>query len=50
MYNEWSLDVFYKGIDDPALAADMEKLEATVARCKSFVPTLSYDNTAKTLR
>ena len=50
MYNEWSLDIFYKGIDDPALAADMEKLETTVAHCKAFVATLSYDDTAKTLR
>ena len=50
MYNEWSLDIFYKGIDDPALAADMEKLEATVAKCKELVPTLSYDNTARDLR
>lgn len=50
MYNEWSLDIFYKGIDDPALAADMQKLEETVAKCKSAVTTLSYDDTAKTLR
>ena len=28
MYNEWSLNVLYKGADDPALAADMKKLEA----------------------
>ncbi|MBE6584711.1 MAG: M3 family oligoendopeptidase [Ruminococcaceae bacterium] len=49
MYNEWSLDVFYKGIDDPALAADMEKLEATVAKCKQAVTALNYDDTAKTL-
>ena len=27
MYNEWSLDIFYKGMDDPALASDMAKLE-----------------------
>ncbi len=31
MYNEWSLDAFYKGIDDPALAADMARLEEVTA-------------------
>ena len=28
MNSEWSLDALYKGIDDPALAKDMEKLSA----------------------
>ena len=50
MYNEWSLDIFYKGIDDPALIADMAKLEETVAACKQKVASLSYDNTARDLR
>ncbi|MBQ8407901.1 MAG: M3 family oligoendopeptidase [Clostridia bacterium] len=50
MYNEWSLDVFYKGIDDPALASDMAKLEKTVADYKSAIASLSYDDTVKTLR
>ena len=50
MYNEWSLDVFYKGIDDPKLISDMEKLEATVAKCKEAVKVLSYDDTAASLR
>ena len=27
MYNEWSLEIFYKGIDDPSLSADIAKLE-----------------------
>ena len=27
MYNEWSLDVFYKGADDPALELDMRQFE-----------------------
>ena len=31
MSYEWSLDVFYKGIDDPNLAADMAKLEEKTA-------------------
>ena len=50
MYNEWSLDVFYKGMDDPALASDMAKLEKTVGEYKNAIATLSYDNVTKTLR
>ena len=50
MYNEWSLDCFYKGIDDPALASDMEKLEVAVKTYNSIVPALSYDDTVKSLR
>ncbi len=50
MYNEWSLDIFYKGIDDPNLISDMEKLENTVARCKEAVASLNYDDTARSLR
>ena len=50
MYNEWSLDIFYKGLDDAAFASDMAKLEETVALCKATVPTLNYDDTAKALR
>ena len=50
MYNEWSLDIFYKGIDDPTLASDMDKLEATVAKCKQMAASLSYDDTVRNLR
>ncbi len=50
MYNEWSLEVFYKGIDDPAFAADMKTLEETVAEYKAAVSALSYENPGKTLR
>ncbi len=50
MYNEWSLDIFYKGIDDPCFASDIEKLEKTVADYKCVISSLSYDNTAKMLR
>lgn len=50
MYNEWSLDIFYKGIDDPKLLSDMAELEATVARCKEAVKVLNYDDTAASLR
>ena len=37
MYNEWSLDVFYKGTQDPALAADMAKLEQAIAEYNAAV-------------
>ncbi len=50
MYNEWSLDVFYKGIDDPAFSADIAKLEKTIADYKALISDLTYDDTAKTLR
>jgi len=50
MYNEWSLDVLYKGIDSPALANDMKALERAIADYKAAVASLSYKDTAKTLR
>ncbi len=50
MYNEWSLDVFYKGIDDPMFSADIAKLEETIADYKKCIAALSYEDTAKTLR
>ncbi len=50
MYNEWSLDVFYKGIDDPAFESDIKKLEESVASFKAYVASLSYDDPRKALR
>ena len=50
MYNEWSLEIFYKGIDDPALAEDIAALEKNVAIYKSLVAALNYDDPAKSLR
>ncbi len=50
MYNEWSLDIFYNGTDDPALDADVKKLEGNVALYKKAVASLSHENTAKSLR
>ncbi len=43
MYNEWSLDILYKGIDDPALISDMEKYEALIADYKKTVSELTLD-------
>ena len=50
MYNEWSLDIFYKGIDDPNLSQDLEKLENNVKIYKNLIANLSFDCPAKTLR
>ena len=50
MYNEWSLDVFYKGIDDPALQSDMQKLEELVAAYKEMIASLTMDDPKATLR
>ena len=50
MYNEWSLDIFYKGIDDPNLSQDLEKLENNVKIYKNLISNLSFDCPAKTLR
>ena len=49
MYNEWSLDVFYKGIDDPALQSDMQKLETMVAGYKEMIASLTMDDPRATL-
>lgn len=50
MYNEWSLDVFYSGAEDPAIVSDMEKLEATVADYKRAVAELDAAAPAASLR
>ena len=50
MYNEWSLEIFYKGIDDPALTEDIAALEKNVATYKSLIAALNYDDIAKSLR
>ena len=50
MYNEWSLEVFYKGIDDPALASDLASIEENVAAYKKMIAELDVSEPAKTLR
>ena len=50
MYNEWSLDIFYKGIDDPALEADVKKLEDNIALYKNTIASLTPDYPARSLR
>ena len=50
MYNEWSLDVFYKGADDPALELDMKKIEESVAEYKKAIAALDASAPAASLR
>ncbi len=50
MYNEWSLDVLYKGVDDPALATDMARLEELIAEIKKSVGELDAADAANSLR
>ena len=50
MYNEWSLDVLYKGADDPALSADMKKLEDTIGEYKLAVAELGKADVLSDLR
>ena len=56
MYNEWSLDALYSGIDDPKLQSDMEKLQklvdgykATVAAMKDKAPLNAIRDTVEIL-
>jgi hypothetical protein len=50
MYNEWSLEAFYHGIDDPALAKDMARLEEIITSFKKAVHTLTGEDPRAELR
>ncbi len=50
MYNEWSLEVFYKGADDPNLATDMAKLEALIGKYNQAAESLRADDACNSLR
>ena len=50
MYNEWSLDAVYKGVEDPALAADLARAEAVTAEYRQAVVELDPENAAPSLR
>ena len=43
MNKEWSLDVLYKGYDDPKFAADEAKLDSLIAEYSAFSKDLSGD-------
>lgn len=50
MYNTWSLDVLYRGIDDPKLASDMERFEKLINLLSEAVAALDKENAAVSLR
>ena len=50
MYNEWSLDVLYKGADDAALASDMTKFEETIGSYKRAIAELGKADALSDLR
>jgi len=50
MYNEWSLDVLYKGIDDPELAEGMARLEELIAAYKLAVAELDAADAAASIK
>ena len=42
MYDKWSLDAFYKGIDDPALQNDMSELNKKLKDLKEELFNLRF--------
>ncbi len=50
MYNEWSLQAFYRGTDDPALENDMARLEELIGNFKASVAALSPSDVRASLR
>ncbi len=50
MYDKWSLDVLYKGIDDPELQAGMTRLEEVIASYKKAVNEMTADDACASLR
>lgn len=49
MYNTWSLDVLYRGTDDPNLAADIERYDHLIRIFSEAVSALDKENAAATL-
>ena len=50
MKETWSLDVLYKGYDDPQFEADIKKLDELIAQCNTLADTLSHKNETTTLK
>ena len=50
MYNNWSLDVLYRGIDDPKLETDMKRLEELLGLLNKAVEALDANDAASSLR
>ena len=50
MYNTWSLDVLYRGIDDPKLESDMKRLEELLGLLNKAADALDVNDAAASLR
>lgn len=50
MHTAWNLDVIYRGFEDPAFAADMEKLQEVVRDFDNFVRELETMDTLSGLK
>ena len=50
MYNTWSLDILYRGIDDENLSKDMSRFESLISLFGDAVAALDKNNAAPTLR
>ncbi len=50
MYNEWSLDIFYHGIDDPAFTSDVAELERLTREYKEVCTALDHKDETAELR
>lgn len=49
MYDRWSLDIFYKGADDPAISEDMALLESTIAQYNAAAQALTLEDVRTSL-
>jgi len=50
MYNEWSLDVLYKGIDDPNIKIDLARLEEVIELYKKTVSEMDAADPAGSIK
>ena len=50
MYNNWSLDVLYRGIDDPKLQSDMKRFEELIKLLNEAAEALDVNDAAASLR
>ena len=46
---EWSLDILYKGYDDPEFTQDLDKLTNLINEIKEYSKSLTRDDEVKTL-
>ena len=49
MNSEWSLDILYKGFDDPKFSEDLTSFEKKAKELDELSKTLSHENEKKDL-